>query len=213
MDTLLYISFILTTVILIIIPGPNVLVIISSSAIHGSRSGLLTVMGTSSAMIIQLLIAAVGTTWIAESLVHGFVWLQWLGIVYLLYVGATHIHKTLTGSGSPSNRVANHHDNSVAATHLFIRGFVVSLTNPKTILFFSAFLPQFVAENHSYSLQIVILSSTFLILAMLIDSLYALLAGNVKGYFQNDQIYKLQHGVSGCLLMGAGIWLALTRKG
>ena len=203
-DPILYLSFLATSLVLIILPGPNVLVIVSTSLTYGSKRGLQTVLGTSSAMLIQLVIAALGTTWLVTSLMQGFQWVRWLGIVYLLYLGIDHIRKML--------RQSNNDAATLTACGTFSRGFVVSLTNPKTILFFSAFFPQFVVNNGLYFLQITVYSITFLILAMLLDSLYAILAAKMNSIYQGQHLHKLHHGVSGTLFIGAATWLALMKR-
>jgi threonine/homoserine/homoserine lactone efflux protein len=93
MEINLYLAFLVASFILIVVPGPNVLVIMSTSLAHGARRGLQTVLGTSSAMIIQLLVAALGTAWFVESMSEGFAWVRWLGVCYLAYLGFSHIYR------------------------------------------------------------------------------------------------------------------------
>jgi homoserine/homoserine lactone efflux protein len=205
MDYSLFIAFILTSVALIVVPGPNVLVVVSTSVSHGSRRGLQTVMGTSSAMLIQLLIAAFGTTWFVAAIANGFEWLRWSGVAYLIFLGSSYLMK-LTKQNN--NAVVE-----LTASGTFLRGFIVSLTNPKTILFFSAFLPQFVSRQGDYAIQIAILSITFLVLATLLDGLYAIFAGRITRLIQTCRVHKIQNGLSGILYFGAGIWLAVLRRG
>lgn len=76
---------------IIIIPGPNVLVVISTSLAYGRARGLQTVAGTSAAMLVQLFIAALGTAWFVSALASGFLWLKWLGVGYLFYLGIRHL--------------------------------------------------------------------------------------------------------------------------
>lgn len=204
MDPLLYLMFVLTSMALILVPGPNVLVIISTSISHNVKRGLQTVLGTSSAMALQLLIAACGTTLFVESISKGFEWLKWLGIAYLIYLGIQH----LVAMGK--NKATDQQE--ISASGSFTRGFIVSLTNPKTILFFGAFLPQFVSSNGDYMSQIALLSITFLFLATLFDGLYAILAGKLRKQVQRANYQKAHNGVSGILFLSAGIWLALMRK-
>ncbi len=204
MEPLLFTTFVIASVALIVIPGPNVLVVISTSISHGTKRGLQTVLGTSSAMAIQLIIAALGTTWLVASIAEGFEWLRWLGVAYLMYLGVTHL----------SSLINKKNDEKAQATGkgTFGRGFIVSLTNPKTILFFGAFLPQFVSPNGVYMNQVIILSITFLVLATLLDGLYAMIAGRLRGLIQGPRVQKVQNGVSGLLFLGAGAWLAAMRK-
>jgi len=195
-------TFILVSIGIIIVPGPNVLIVVSTSISHGKVRGLQTVAGTSTAMLIQLGIAAVCTSLFVTTLANGFIWLKWLGVIYLFYLGVSHllaIHK------------ADKTQISTAGT--FQRGFWVSLTNPKTILFFSAFLPQFTNPAISYQLQIAVLSLIFWFLAVVLDSGYALLAHKLSSMLKTKYLAKYQHGVSGALYLGAGAMLATTKNG
>ena len=198
-----YLLFILISASIIIIPGPNVLAVVSTSISHGKVRGLQTVAGTSTAMIIQLSIAALATSWVISSLAIGFTILKWAGVAYLLYLGITHL----------LSAVANNQPKHLSASGSFSRGFWVSLTNPKTIIFFSAFLPQFVSTSRSYLSQIAVLSSIFLILAMVLDSGYALAAARLSNIFRGRLMSKVQNGFSGLLYIGAGATLASTRHG
>lgn len=197
------ISFSLVSIALILMPGPNILVIVSTSLQAGKARGMQTVMGTSLAMIVQLFIAAVGTSAFLSLVSEGLFWLKWLGVAYLIFLGARSLvnfcqHKSIA---KPS------------ALGSFQRGFWVSLTNPKTILFFSAFLPQFVSSDALYLQQVAIFSACFWLLAVLIDSSYALLAAKSRWLLQNPNISKHQsdrmhNGLSAALYLGAGTLLA-----
>lgn len=195
-----YISFILISIPFIISPGPNVVVIISTSLSAGSKRGLQTVAGAWLAMIIQLFIAAAGTGWLLSVLAEGLMWIKWGGVAYLVYLGITSLYRFTTSDGGTE----------VNATGSFQRGFYVSLTNPKTILFFSAFLPQFVTDSSFYAQQITILSVTFLVLALILDSCYALLAGRLRWMLARKDFNKLQNGISGTLYLLASGLLART---
>jgi len=194
--------FILVSIGVIIVPGPNVLVIVSTCISHGRLRGLQTVAGTSTAMIVQLFIAAIGTSWFVSTLASGFFWLKWTGVLYLCYLGVNHLksavqkteHQQISGIGS------------------FHRGFWVSLTNPKTILFFSAFLPQFVYPSESYFSQIALLSSIFCFLAVVLDSSYALLADKLTSLLGSKFSAK-QNYLSSALYLGASATLAATKHG
>ncbi len=196
-----YLTFIFISAGLIVIPGPNVLVIVSTSIAHGRKRGLQTVAGTSCAMAVQLLIAALGTGYLVTLLSSGFIWLKWLGVTYLVYLGCK--HWLAIGGTKPRD---------ISATGSFQRGFWVSLTNPKTILFFSAFLPQFASPATAFMPQIILLSITFWLLAILFDSAYACLSHTAAALLKMDRLEVYQNGVVGALYMGAGTALALTNK-
>ena len=203
MDITLYLTFLIVSFGLIIVPGPNVLVIVSTSVAHGKKRGLQTVAGTSLAMALQLLIVGMGTAWLVQLIADGLYYLKWVGVAYLLYLGLKHIKTAMKAT----NRSVE-----ITASATFTRGFLVSLTNPKTMLFFSAFFPQFVSGAENYHFQILLLSSTFLILATVLDSCYALLSSKLVLLTKNGYMARMQAGFSGLLFLGAGAWLASTNR-
>ena len=192
-------AFLLIATGIIIVPGPNVMAIVSTSIIHGKIRGLQTVAGTSMAMSIQLITAAIATSWFLHLLSNGLFWLKIIGVTYLLYLGLLHLLKAI----SPESETP-----VLSGVGSFQRGFWISLTNPKTILFFSAFLPQFVDPLQSYPLQIALLSGIFLILAIVLDSGYALLSSRIADFLKNRIVPGYRHAASGIIFTGAAITLA-----
>jgi len=196
------ISFLLVSAIFIAVPGPNILVIVSTTLNSGKLRGLQTVAGTSLAMIVQLAIAALGTTLLLSTLSQGLIWLKWCGVAYLLFLGISSLTAFFTHKKSKPP----------SATASIQRGFWVSLTNPKTILFFSAFLPQFANADSAYLPQIAILSGSFLLLAVIIDSSYAIMSAKLKWLLASRDIDRLSNGVSGAFFICAGGLLASTNR-
>ncbi|HEY7750134.1 MAG TPA: LysE family translocator [Aestuariivirgaceae bacterium] len=201
-DPALYLAFILTATLLVVIPGPNVAVIVANSLAHGRRRGLITVVGTSSAMVLQLSITVIGALTLLATLASWFEALRWIGVAYLIYLGV----------GSLTNREL---DPSVSAkpktaAEAFMGGFLVSLTNPKTLLFYAAFLPQFVSPEAEPTFQLLILSITFLLIAIVLDSMWALMAARL-GKLAHGRA-RFVHKATGTLLIVAGIGLAMARK-
>ena len=185
------------------IPGPNVLVIVSTSILHGKIRGLQTVAGTSLAMLIQLAIVGAGTSWINSILSGGLVYLKWFGIIYLLYLGVRHLKRAVYMEENPQE---------IRGATSFARGFVTSLANPKTLLFFSAYLPQFVSTSQHYAFEISVLSGTFLLMAILLDSCYAIFTVKLKSILGIWLPSKIRNGISGILYLCAGAWLATSRR-
>jgi len=178
MDYLLYAAFIVTALTVIALPGPNVLVIVSTSLHQGVKRGLQTVAGTSSAMALQLFIAALASVSLIQLLEQGLSLLKWAGLLYLCYLAIKHLRYAWRG-----NLGDNAPPPAEAAAWTFSRGFLVSISNPKTILFFTAFLPQFTSARFDYATQIALLSISFLLLAIVCDSLYAILAARLRHAF------------------------------
>jgi homoserine/homoserine lactone efflux protein len=199
----LLLAFIVATTVLMLIPGPNVALIVANAVTWGTRYGLLTVASTSAAMVLQLGLTALGMTALLGALASWFAWLRWLGAGYLLWLGirqwrAAPIDLTRT----PAQPRAAH--------AIALRGFLVSLTNPKTLLFYGAFFPQFVSMDRPLWPQIGVLAGVFLALALLLDGGWAVLAGRAR--FLLAAHGRLRNRLSGGLLVCAGVGLALARR-
>jgi threonine/homoserine/homoserine lactone efflux protein len=198
-DPTFYIAFIAAVAMLMLIPGPNVALITSASIAHGTRAGLLTMLGTSCAMIPQLGLAAFGMTALLGLMAQFFDLLRWLGVAYLLYLGwrcwrAAPDHLALE---TPHPK------------RLLLRGFLVSLGNPKTLLFYGAFLPQFIVPDRPVGPQLALLSTSFILLAVCIDGGWALLAGRSRHLLLKHG--RLRQRMTGGLLMTAALGIALAR--
>jgi threonine/homoserine/homoserine lactone efflux protein len=199
----LYLGFVLASVILILIPGPNVSLIVANSIAYGTRYGLLTVAGTSSAIVLQLALTALGLTATLRLLAGWFEWVRWVGVAYLLFLGirqwfAAPVDLTRVRPQPRSFRA------------IALRGFLISLTNPKTLLFYGAFFPQFLSHDAPIAPQVALLSLTFFVIAAGLDSGWALLAGRVRGVLAIRG--RLRNRLSGGFLIGAGIGLALAHR-
>ena len=202
MDMQLYLAFLAATVVLALIPGPNVAVITASSVAYGARFGLLTVAGTSTAILVQLVLVGLGLSAALETLGAWFEWVRWIGAAYLVYLGVAQwraVALDLAQTGPPPR----------SATAIFGRGVLVALTNPKTLLFYGAFFPQFVTPGEHEARQLALLLATCLGVAIVIDSLWALLAARLRHFVIARS--RLRNRLSGGLLIGAGVGLALAR--
>ena len=202
MDLHLYLTFVLATSILILIPGPNVALIVANSVAFGTRYGLLTVLGTSTAVIVQLALFALGMTALLGVMAQWFEWIRWIGVAYLLWIGA---RQWL----APAVDLTQMRPERRPARDIFLRGALVSMTNPKTLVFYGAFFPQFVAPGPDLEFQIALLCGTFLAIAALLDGAWAVAAGRARGVLARRG--KLRNRLSGGLLLGAGVGLALAR--
>jgi len=203
LDPHLFLAFVLAVTVLMLIPGPNVALIVANSVSYGPRYGLLTVAGTSSAMVVQLALTVLGMTELLGTLGSWFEWIRWIGVAYLVYLGIAQWR-------APPVNLAAVAPEPKSARAMLTRALLVSLTNPKTLFFYGAFFPQFVVPNDEVGAQVAILSATFLALAILVDGCWALAAGRVRGLLAVHG--RLRNRISGGLLIGAGIGLAFARK-
>src|SRR4029078_11529929 len=190
----LYFAFIAATAILMVIPGPNVALIVANSVAHGTRFGLLTVAATSSAVVVHLTLTVLGATAVLSFLAASFDWLRWLGVAYLVWLGIATWRAPAVDLAAPRPQVRS-------ARLIFARGFLVGLTNPKTLLFYGAFFPQFITPGPAASEQLLLLAVTFLTVATLLDGAWALLASRLRALLVSQA--RLRNRISGGLLMGA----------
>jgi threonine/homoserine/homoserine lactone efflux protein len=202
----LYLAFVAATALLILLPGPNVMLLVANSLAYGPRRALVTLAGTSSAIAVQLVVVALGMSSLILVLASGFEWLRWLGVGYLLWLGVRQWRAAPVALEDIDAR-------AVAANRLFWQGVLVSATNPKTLLFYAAFFPQFVDPHGSLGLQLVLLCTTFLVIATVLDGSYVLLAGRVRGWLRGSRRARLRNRITGSLLIATGLGLALARKG
>jgi len=199
----LYLAFVAATVVLIAIPGPNVALIVANSVAHGARYGLLTVAGTSAAMVIQLALTVAGMSAALAILAAWFEVLRWLGVAYLVVLG-------WRAWREPSADLSGTRAQPRSPRAIVGRGFLVSLANPKTLLFYGAFLPQFMSPGADATGHLVLLSATFLALAVVLDGVWALAAARLAGLLAGRG--RLRQRLTGALLMGAAAGLALARR-
>ncbi len=202
-DPALYLAFVLATTVLMLIPGPNVALIVANSLAFGVRYGLLTLAGTASAMVPQLLLTALGMTALLGRFGAWMGWVRWVGVVYLLWLGVRQWRAAPTGPGrlTPAPRDAR---------RIYLRGLLVSLTNPKTLFFYGAFFPQFVAAGRPAAPQLGLLCATFLAVALIVDSLWAVLAGRLRPLLGGRGRWR--NRLSGGMLIGAGLGLAVAHR-
>jgi len=202
-DPHLYFAFIVATSLLMLIPGPNVALIVANSVAHGSRYGIVTVLGTSSAMIVQLGLTALGMVTALGQLALWFGWLRWLGVLYLLFLGIKQWR-------APKVDLTSTRALPRSSASIYVRGFLVSLTNPKTLVFYGAFFPQFLTPGARANAQLALLSFTFLGLAVSFDLGWALLSGRARRFLAARA--ELRNRLSGGILIGAAVGLAVARR-
>ena len=196
----LFAAFLVITVILVITPGPIVTLVIATGAREGVRAGLTTVAGTTLGNAVLLTAIAFGLGFVLKNAAAVFEILRWAGAAYLVWLGIQAWRHDV-GAASPPNRHVH-----------FWRGFAVALSNPKTIAFFTAFLPQFVDPTLPVERQLAVMCAVSVVLAVCTDSAWAIAAGLGRGWFMTSWRTKLLGRLSGVALIGGGIWLSLARR-
>lgn len=198
-----YAAYLLACIVIIIVPGPTVTLIVANSLKHGTRAGLLNVAGTQAGLAVMVVIAGIGLSSVIAALGHWFEWLRLAGAAYLIWLG----WKTFRSAGTDLDRGA---PAKPPRGGFFLQGALVALSNPKTLLFFGAFFPQFLDPSRDHATQIAIMGATALAFAALSDGTYALLSGRA-GHLLSQRRVRLLSKLSGGFLIGGGLWLASTR--
>jgi len=201
----LYLSFVLASVLLILFPGQSVMLTISHSLNWGVRLGLLSVAGAITAVAVQLAALAIGLSSILVFAAQWFEVIRWAGVAYLLYLGVQELRTKPEGDAGGTSAPRS-------PAGLIWQGFIVALLNPKSLLFYAAFFPHFVDTQAPAAPQLVILSATFLVIAAVLTAMYAVLAHQVGSYFRGPAGARLRHRLTGTILIGAGVVLALARR-
>jgi len=199
----LYLAFVAATVVLILIPGPNVALIVANSLKHGARYGLVTVAGTSATQAVQLAFVVFGFATVMAAMGAACEWFRWVGVAYLVFLGIQALRApavTLDLPGAPRKSVRL----------MFGEAVLVSATNPKVLLFYGAFFPQFVDTGRPIVAQLALLAVTFWIIAVLLDSGWALAAGRLRPALAG--VGRWRHRVTGGVLLTAAVALAAVRR-
>jgi len=198
----LYAAYLVACLIIVLVPGPTITLVIASGIRHGTRAALLNVAGTQLGLAVMIAIVAIALTSLIEGMGHWFEWVRLIGAAYLIWMGVQMFRSTgkVDASGAPL----------APRGCFFLQGFLVAVSNPKTLIFFGAFFPQFIDASGNYPLQIVVMGITAMIFAAAMDGTYALLAGRT-GLMLSSRRVKLMSRISGSFLVGGGLWLAFSR--
>lgn len=192
--------FLMAALVLLLIPGPAVLYIVTRSIDEGRRAGLTSVLGVHVGTLVHVMAAALGLSALLAASAAAFTAVKFLGAAYLVYLGVRRLLDRSTpapssASGAPRLRRA------------FVDGVVVNVLNPKTALFFLAFLPQFVDASHGgVGGQVVTLGALFVALGLITDGLYALAAGSAGAWLRgHPRVWRSERWISGTMYIGLGL--------
>lgn len=199
----------LTAFAIIAVPGPSVLFVISRGVTLGRRAGLATVFGNAGGLAVQVLAVAAGLGTIVASSIAAFTVVKFCGALYLVYLGIQAVRHRRSLADAFAAGVE-----AVPLRRILREGFVVGVTNPKSIVLFTAILPQFVDPHGSApQLQLVVLGSVCLAIALLSDSVWALAAGSARAWFgRRPERLATVGGLGGVVTIGLGVRLALTGR-
>jgi len=192
--------FILATVAVVIVPGPSVTVIAANSLTAGTRAGLWSVLGTQLGVLLLIAVLALGFGTIMESIAPLFTVVRVVGAAYLVWLGV----KLWRARGKTLQ--LRDEGTKLNAMGYVLQGFLVLCANPKALFFFGAFIPQFVNPSQPVMPQIFLLGGVFMLVAAILDSLYAIAAGRAGIWLTESRVVWVER-LSGTFLFGGGVWL------
>ncbi len=202
----LWLAFVAASAVLLIIPGPTVLTVISYSMAHGRRANVPLVaavaLGDSTALVVSLL----GLGALLATSAFWFTAVKWVGGLYLLYLGINLLRAGISSAelatpAAPGSR-----------WRLFANTYLVTALNPKGIVFFVAFLPQFISPGAAVAQQLWVLAVTFVALATLNATLYAVFAVSARRLLASSAAQRRFNVAGGSLLSAAGVWALLAKR-
>jgi threonine/homoserine/homoserine lactone efflux protein len=188
MNLELWVAYLLATTIILIIPGPTIILVVSQAVAHGPKSVIPLVTG-----VILGDFTAMSTSAVL------FTIFKWIGAVYLLYLGFR-LWRT-----NPQKSDIHHDNEDISSRSLFKRSYIVTALNPKGIAFFVAFLPQFIDHQEPVFSQLVLLGGSFLVLALINATLYAVFASQLREIIKRTRVRRWFNRCGGSALIGAGI--------
>lgn len=202
----LWLAFVVSSAVLLVIPGPTILTVISYSMAHGRRANVPLVaavaLGDSTALVLSLM----GLGALLATSAFWFMVVKWVGGLYLLYLGSKLLRAGISSAelaipAAPGSR-----------WRLFAHTYLVTALNPKGIVFFVAFLPQFISPGAGVTQQLWLLAVTFVLMATLNATFYAVFAASARRLLASPRAQRRFNVAGGSLLSAAGVWALLAKR-
>jgi len=202
-------TYLVAITLLTLTPGVDTMLVIRNTARGGWRDGAISSFGICSGLFVHATISAVGISVILLQAAWAFSALKLAGAAYLVWLGLVSWRKALRREGF-------HVDNGMSASRVDFsvkrslrEGFLSNVLNPKTAVFYMAFLPQFINPAHSALLQSLLLAGMHFIIAMIWQCLLALMVKQLKGWLQRPQVNQVFNGITGTVMVGLGVRVAV----
>ena len=189
---------------MIFLPGPSVILTVAHGISFGWRPALVTVAGATAGVAVQLAIATIGLVSVLQIMADAFEWLRWVGVAYLVYLGI----RQYRSDGLPTDIEAP----AASRKNLFVQGLIITIPNPKSLIFIAAFLPQFLDPARPIWAQLAIVVPTFLVITFVVTGVWAVAAGHARRFLMSARAQRRVARLSGGLLITAGVGLALARR-
>ena len=200
----LWLGFLLAAILIAVTPGPGAVLSMSTSMRHGYWSALVAILGLQLAILMHLVIVAVGFGALLAASETGFAVVKFIGAAYLIWLGVQKWRAPplpVDAEQVPARRRG-----------LFLQGLLVNLTNPKAIIFIGALVPQFIDPGRSQLEQYLLIAATLCLTDIAVMSIYALAAGRLGRWLHDPKAIRLQNRAFGGLFISAGTLLALSSR-
>ncbi|MCD1643844.1 LysE family translocator [Aurantimonas coralicida] len=210
-------AFALASLILLVIPGPTIIMVVGQALAHGRNVALASVLGVGLGDLVAASLSLIGVGALLSASATAFVVLKWVGALYLVWMGLRMWRSTLSRASQAPNDLdpvaaGRPEAGTVRPAHIFRDAFLVTVFNPKGIVFFVAFVPQFLDPGRPYFPQASILVALFVLLAAGNAFLYAQLAVRARDLIRRPSVMRFVVRIGGSCLMGAGIAAALVAR-
>ncbi len=202
----LWLAFALASTALLTVPGPTVMLVVSYALGQGRGSAWATVPGVALGDFTAMTVSLLGAGAVLAASATLFAVLKYAGAAYLIWLGIK------LWRSEPSIETLNGGRRDAGRGAMFRNAYVVTALNPKGVVFFTAFVPQFIAADRALVPQLVILEATFLTLAAISAALWAILAGEMRARFRRPETVRLANRIGGSVMIGAGLLTAATRR-
>ncbi len=198
--------FILTALLIIMMPGPGFALVTKNTISHGRNGGIKAVLGTVSGMMIHTIMATLGLSAILMKFAMLFTLIKYAGAFYLIYLAVKSIKSAFSKKEDMSSSVEiNFKD--IGTVKSFRQGFTTAILNPKTAVFFLSFLPQFIVSNQSHFFQFLLLGFTFTTLTAIWYLLYISLIRQLRTFLRKEKVNRTIEGITGTVLLVFGVRL------
>lgn len=210
-----WLTYAVAAMVIVVIPGPTSLAVATQALAHGRTSILPLVFGVTCGDSLALLLSMVGLGALLATSSVLFNLVKWIGAAYLIYLGVS-LWRSSGDVFAAAHRTADHHSPAApppTARSLFLLSFVVTTFNPKGIVFFIAFLPQFVNPAFNVPVQLFILAITFVLIGSLNALLYALFSDRLRLLMRRQSVSRWVNRCGGAALFSAAVWTATVSRG
>ncbi|MGN6550820.1 MAG: LysE family translocator [Pararhizobium sp.] len=202
-----FFAFVAASLVLLVIPGPTLIMVIGQALAHGRRVALASLFGVTLGDIVATSLSLLGVGTLLAASATAFMLVKWAGAAYLIYVGIKMWRSPVTLPTIDAAEPA-----AVSRRHVFRDAFLVTALNPKSIIFFMAFVPQFITHDRPFAPQAATFIVTFVVLGTSVASTYALLAASARRLIRRPKVIRRATRTGAALLVSAGVASALAQR-